>query len=242
MPNYEPLQERAYTYLKNWIINGGMVPKVIYSETRMASEIGISRTPMKDALVRLKQDKFIDIIPSKGFLLHIMTPQDIWSTYQARTAVEGFCAFSLAEKKDTPQGLEVLGQMKRSMEEMARLIDVGAGTSELLPCDLDFHRALAGFPENEELSRLFESLSYRVSVIALDSFGQPGRPQAALAEHWAIYDAIMSGGEEGRMEPYMAVIRHMEESRDICLAHQGKLMDEGLPLRLERGRKGAELG
>ena len=67
MPNYEPLQERAFTYLKKLIASGGLTPGVIYSETRIASEIGISRTPVKDALVRLSQDKYIDIIPSKGF-------------------------------------------------------------------------------------------------------------------------------------------------------------------------------
>ena len=51
---------------------------------------------MQDALVRLSQDRFIDIIPSKGFCLHEMSEEDIWHTYQARTAVEGFCAMQLA--------------------------------------------------------------------------------------------------------------------------------------------------
>ena len=57
MPNYEPLQERAFTYLKKLIASGGLTPGVIYSETRIASEIGISRTPVKDALARLQSSQ-----------------------------------------------------------------------------------------------------------------------------------------------------------------------------------------
>lgn len=221
MPNYEPLQERAFTYLKKLIASGGLTPGVIYSETRIASEIGISRTPVKDALVRLSQDKYIDIIPSKGFRLHSMTPEDIWATYQARTAVEGFCALTLAQERNTARGKAALRRMKQSMEAMEEVGSCCAGCSEFLACDMEFHRVLAEFPRNEELSSLFESLHHRVSLIAQGSLSQPGRLQEALREHWDIYNAIVDSGEGPQIQPYMAVLRHMEASRDIVLAHQG---------------------
>lgn len=87
MPKYTSIQETAYNYVRNKVLTGQLQPNVLYSETKMAAEIHISRTPMKDALVRLSQDRFIDIIPSKGFCLHKMSEEDIWHTYQARTAV-----------------------------------------------------------------------------------------------------------------------------------------------------------
>ena len=72
MSNYTPLQEKAYAYLKKQIIEGKLEPNVVYSETKIAAGIGVSRTPMKDALVRLQQDKYVDILPSRGFCLHVL--------------------------------------------------------------------------------------------------------------------------------------------------------------------------
>ena len=67
------LQDKVYRQLKDKINGGELSHGQIYSETKLASELGVSRTPMKDALRRLSQDRFIDIIPSKGFKLHEMT-------------------------------------------------------------------------------------------------------------------------------------------------------------------------
>ena len=56
MAEYKPLQELAYSHIRNMVLNGQLQPNVMYSETRMAAELNISRTPMKDALVRLSQE------------------------------------------------------------------------------------------------------------------------------------------------------------------------------------------
>ena len=221
MAEFKSLQETAYNYIRNKVLTGQLQPGVLYSETKAAAEINISRTPMKDALVRLSQDQLIDIIPSKGFRLHSMTPEDIWATYQARTAVEGFCALTLAQERNTARGKAALRRMKQSMEAMAEVGSCCDGCSEFLACDMEFHRVLAEFPRNEELSSLFESLHHRVSLIAQGSLSQPGRLQEALREHWDIYNAIVDSGEGPQIQPYMAVLRHMEASRDIVLAHQG---------------------
>ena len=59
MAEYRPLQESAYNYIRDKVLAGQLQPNVLYSETRMAAELNISRTPMKDALVRLSQEKLI---------------------------------------------------------------------------------------------------------------------------------------------------------------------------------------
>ena len=57
MAEYKPLQESAYSHVRDKVLSGQLQPNVLYSETRMAAELNISRTPMKDALVRLSQEK-----------------------------------------------------------------------------------------------------------------------------------------------------------------------------------------
>ena len=64
-----PLQIRAYEHLREMIEENQLEDGVIYSETRLAKEIGVSRTPMRDALQKLEQEGLIEILPSRGFHL-----------------------------------------------------------------------------------------------------------------------------------------------------------------------------
>lgn len=220
MTEYRPLQESAYNHVRDMVLSGQLQPNVLYSETRMAAELKISRTPMKDALVRLSQEKLIDILPSKGFRLHQMSQGDILQTYQARTAVEGFCAMQLARNRQSPAGQATLRTMEDSLTAMVRFLDQGAGEGSLdllLEYDLQFHQALVDFSENDELRHLFNSYHYRLYFFALEAFHQEGRPQNACVEHREILDAIRS--DHVGMRAYLAVMRHMEATRDIMLSH-----------------------
>ena len=104
MSSYMPLQEKAYAYLKKQITGGKLEPNVVYSETKIAAEIGVSRTPMKDALVRLRQGKYVDILPSRGVCLHVLREEDIRSAFQVRMAIEGFCALNTPGRDRPPSG------------------------------------------------------------------------------------------------------------------------------------------
>ena len=61
------LQQQAYDYIKGKILSGEFEPNVLYSETKLSATVGISRTPMREALQCLSQDGYITIVPSKGF-------------------------------------------------------------------------------------------------------------------------------------------------------------------------------
>ena len=67
-----PLNEQAYNYLQKLIMENHFSYQEVYSETKLSKELGISRTPLRDAVHRLAQEGYIDIIPSKGFMLHQM--------------------------------------------------------------------------------------------------------------------------------------------------------------------------
>lgn len=219
MSDYIPLKDKAYSYLKQLIASGELQPGKIYSETKLAAEINISRTPFKEALVRLSQDRYIDILPSKGFQIHVMDKKDIYSTYQMRTAIEGFCALNLARSKTMPRGEEALKRMAESIEQMEKMVAAHAKPEDYLPVDLAFHHAMVWSAENDEMSALFDSLNYRVSIIALDSLAQIGRPCEALAEHKAIYNSIAMSGHDLDIDAYTTVMRHMEHARDITIKH-----------------------
>lgn len=225
MAEYRPLQESAYNYIRDKVLAGQLQPNVLYSETRMAAELNISRTPMKDALVRLSQEKLIDILPSKGFRLHQMSGEDILQTYQARTAVEGFCAMQLARNRRTPAGADAIRRMEGILSAMDQFLQRESGGEDqmaaLLEYDLQFHQALVDFSGNDELRQLFNSYHYRLYFFALEAFQTEGRLQMAREEHQAILKAFLDQDDPVGIQAYLAVMRHMEATRDIMLSGQG---------------------
>ena len=102
------LQMQAYDSIKNGILNGELEPGQLYSETKLSAKIGISRTPMREALQCLSQDGYITIIPSKGFMIRQLNEKDMKDSIQIRCAIEGFCTTVIASQTDTKEGKELL--------------------------------------------------------------------------------------------------------------------------------------
>lgn len=217
MDRYVSLAEQAYEYLRNMIKSGQLKQNEVYSETKLSKEIGVSRTPMRDALMRLSQDKYIDILPSKGFRLHKMTKNDIWNTYQIRTAIEGFCAINLQQQRNTEAGRKTIRELKVDLALMKEAIEDEASYESILSYDLDFHDKMVKFTNNSDMISMFESYKHLLSDIAFKSFEQQGRPLEAYHEHKAIYQMLIAEDDEMARELYQSMMKHMEASRDIAL-------------------------
>ena len=92
MPGYRTLNNIAYEHLRNMIYQSELEFGRVYSETKLAARLNISRTPIRDALNRLAQERYIDILPNRGFVLHSPTQADIIEAYHVRLMIEGYCA------------------------------------------------------------------------------------------------------------------------------------------------------
>ena len=214
MEKYKPLQYKAYEYLKEKILNGSFEYGKFYSESGVAAETGFSRTPIKDALTRLCHDKYIDIIPSKGFCLHIISAEDIRNSYQLRTAIEGFCASALAEKMGSKKAEKILMKMRKNLEDMYVAIQENVSLTEFVSIDMQFHGIMVDFAENTEFNDLAESYNHRQYEYALKTFEEDGRIQSAYEEHKVIYEKIAKGKFT---EAYEALKNHMDKTCDISL-------------------------
>ena len=217
MADYKPLQEIAYEYMRKKITAGELEPGRIYSETKMAKEIGVSRTPFKDALVRLSQDRYIDIIPSRGFCLHVLSEQDILNTYQVRIAVEGFCSLYLHMRRNEPEGRSVLQDLENDIKEMEKAIKKDRPYAEVLSYDLRFHSRIVHYCNNVELTRLFDSYNHQLFDIAMKTFSHSDRPSLALEEHKEIYRSIVSDDISSDAEVYRSVINHLKKTRETVI-------------------------
>ena len=210
MTNYTPLQIKAYDLIKERILDGEYKPDTIYSLTKEAATLGISRTPLKDAMTRLANDRYIDIIPSKGFVLHHLSDTEMYNTYQVRCALESFAAIELAKSKSK----KTLNVMKRHLQQMKKLIDAKGKLDTILQYDLAFHEALISSLDNPEISSLFESNNYTLYQMAAKTYRNENRFLDAHHEHMSIIEAIESGSVSRSFD---AVTQHLDITRDLTI-------------------------
>lgn len=213
MDHKKSLQLQAYEYIKNMVLEGKMQQNEIYSETKIAKELGISRTPVRDAIQYLSQERYIDILPNKGFRLHTMKMQDVIDTKQIRTAIEGYCARQIAKanlQKDTEAVFSILQNCLEKQKQAVQQESIQL----FFDADILFHVTIIKYVNNQELTHLFHSYMYRMRNFALHSLSCSGRMEKAYEEHVKIFENMKCGDA---IQTYESVVWHMESPRDISI-------------------------
>ena len=209
------LHSSVYEHLKGAILAGELCFDMIYSETKIACELSVSRTPVRDAVLRLHQERYVDVLPSKGFVVHKPTSEDLRVAHQTRLAVETFCASALFAQRTTPEAVYSLEAMRASCAGQARLAEHDVGRFWAL--DIDFHRHIVGYVRNATFDTLINSYMHFFTVMPVSSFISDRRKEPTIQEHMAIVDAIEQGTEA---DVRAAVQRHTDESLTMILNSQ----------------------
>ena len=187
------LQDKAYTYLIDKIKNGDLEADRIYSLNQMAKEIGISRTPLRDAVMKLAQERYIDVLPSKGFVLHKMTSEDMVETYQIRNAIESFCLKQLSRNINTERGQQYFNKITGKVDSMKEILSTSRSTEDFGRKDYEFHRSIVQYVGNETMLEMYRSFMYRIFWLNVSSFTREGRMEDTLSEHELMLRLIHDG-------------------------------------------------
>ena len=197
MKGPQMLQDKAYDYLINKIKNGDLEADEIYSLNQMSKEIGISRTPLRDAVMKLAQERYIDVLPSKGFVLHKMTSEDMVETYQIRNAIESFCLKQLSRNIDTERGRQYFDKITGKVEIMREILSTSRSTEDFGRKDYEFHRSIVQYVGNETMLEMYRSFMYRIFWLNVSSFTREGRMEDTLKEHEQMLTLIHEGNTVG---------------------------------------------
>lgn len=211
----KPLQTKAYEYIKECILKNSFDYDTIYSETKMAQDIGVSRTPMRDALHRLAQERYIDIIPSKGFRIHQMTRQDIIETFQIRSAIEGYCTLQITKEYLSDPAQKLFTELEYLLQKQEAVFHTTHNISEFVEYDNEFHIDIVSFMENETFNELFGRYLFQIKRLAMLSLEHPGRMEETLLEHRMMLQTMKSGHIA---DIYFVTMAHMETPKGINLA------------------------
>lgn len=191
LDSYKPLRELVFEALREAIINGDLPPGERLMEVQVAEELGVSRTPVREAIRKLELEGLVAMIPRKGAYVSGLSMKDLIEVFEIRGALEGV-ASSLAAERATEEELE---DLERYLVKTAELIESKdfAGVVEV---DTDFHSLLYKTSRNSRLAQIINNLREQIQRFRQTSLSYPGRMKEALEEHRKIVEAISDRNPE----------------------------------------------
>ena len=216
MKEYQKLDSVAYDYLKEMILSRELKFDRIYSETRLANELSISRTPIRDALNRLSRERYIDILPSRGFQLHKPNSADIHEAYHVRLMIEGYCGRILAQEINKKRAQDALARMEQALERQRTLIDSSdkADLRQFWIEDQLFHHAPLDYMNISAFNTQYDTFLHIFMPQHLKDDFVIGRKHSTIAEHAAIIAGLKNQNPE---ETEAAIRRHMDTSLRLSM-------------------------
>lgn len=183
----DPLYVKVYSLLKGWIIEGRMAPGERLGETNLAVELQVSRTPVRDALRRLEQDRLIVAIPGPAYEVYRPSMQDLADLYSTRALLEGGAA-RLAAQRQAPE----IEEMARILDQMNQAYDEGS-PQVLRDLDARLHELLVQASGNLVIQELHSHLSNRLRHLRAMSGDANTRRTQILSQHAEIVAALRGG-------------------------------------------------
>lgn len=191
-----PARDRAYHDLRYRILTGRLAPGTTLLETELAALLSLSRTPVREATIRLAEERLITIKPRHGITVRPLTLNDVRDILDVLSALEIRAVELVAQRGLTESESDLLYQMLDRMERVTDANDI-AQWSDL---DDDFHSAIATMCGNERLLGTLDEYwgqQYRPRMMIV-----PLRPMPTLSnvEHRRIVDALAAGNVEAARE------------------------------------------
>lgn len=187
-PTTAPAAERVYAHVKRAILEHDYPGGDFITEGEVAAQVGVSRTPVREGLLRLEAEGLLRLYPKRGALVVPVTPREADEVHEARSLVESWAAPRAARA-----GQPLLDQLERHVAAMRRHAAAGQ-TREFAAADRAFHEAVVEAAGNSVLTRLYVSLRERQLCLSSASIAaEPGRAGSALADHEALLEALRSG-------------------------------------------------
>lgn len=168
--------DSVYGSIRRWILIGRLKQGERLIETNLAEELGVSRTPVREAIRRLVQEGFLELKPNNGTRVRRVSPSEIISTYQVREVLESFSAREAAFHA-TNRDVQRLEKLVERMKRLDPIRDSLAHVEQ----DLAFHAAVANISRNRVLIDLQDSLHGR--ILQVQSVIRKLDPTDAASKH-----------------------------------------------------------
>jgi DNA-binding GntR family transcriptional regulator len=182
------LNELAYREIKELITSGHLLVDQIYTAGQFTTQLNVSRTPIREALLQLAKEGFLTVIDGQGFKLRVSHEQEIRDFFETRSLIESHVVGRLAGTLGA-EDFARLDELVQRMRGLAR----GGDAAGFLRCDRDFHVALCERHGNALLTAVMQNIHDRIPRYGEVAVARAGRFEAVISEHEAIIAALRAG-------------------------------------------------
>lgn len=189
--NIPSLREQVYSYLRNSLMNGVLKPGAMINIDRLGKDLGISKTPLKEAFIRLEAEGFVSIIPRRGIVVNQLTARDIKNIYEIVGALEANTLLLIFDHLTEGH----IKQMKMSNLEQEQALSAGE-FSRYYQLNIDFHNIFMDLSVNDMLPKLTLPLKQRLYDFPRRQYWEQWE-QVNLEEHRRFIDCLTNNDPEG---------------------------------------------
>ncbi len=205
-PRTSTYYDWVYSVLKRTVLNEQLAPGTHLDETKIASDLGISRTPVREALRLLAAEGLVVLVPHRGAYVARLSARDAQELYEVREALEGIGA-RLAALWVDPVVLAAVEYTLELYSEAVRRAD----WSHIMHLDTQFHDTIARASRNRRLMSAVRMYREQLRLLRRKSVTIPGRPSRSLQEMQAILSALRARDPDAAERAMRAHIRSVRD-------------------------------
>ncbi len=209
MNEYLPLRDVVFNTLRQAILKGELKPGERLMEIQLAKRLGVSRTPVREAIRKLELEGLVLMIPRKGAEVAEITVKDLEDVLQVRTALEELAVKDACDNITDSQ----LQELKRANEEFGRALE----GDNLIACgkaDMEFHEIIYDATNNRRLIQILNNLREQMYRYRMEYLKDRNMYPALLKEHEAIREALNAHDRE---RAGMAIRTHIENQKESII-------------------------
>jgi len=195
LDEYKPLRDVVFETLKEAILTGKLEPKERLMEIKLANQLGVSRTPVREAIRKLELEGLVIMEPRKGAYVSDISFKDIIDTLEVREALETF-AVKLAIEKNTVEKISEIEILNKNFKEAYKDKDI----EKMVEFDTKIHSEILRLSNNKKLISFMEELNEIMQRFRLIFFNETYNPKRIDEEHQAVMKALKNKDVEGAQE------------------------------------------
>lgn len=211
MNEYLPLRDVVFNTLRQAILTGELKPGERLMEIHLADRLGVSRTPIREAIRKLELEGLVVMIPRKGAQVARITEKNLKDVLEVRRALDMLAVRLACSRMDD----EYKKQLREACDEFARVVK-NNNTKDITEADVRFHDIINKATGNDRLIQLVNNLAEQMYRYRLEYIKDAAYHNRLVTEHEEIYSAIMDGDEERAAK---AVVLHIDNQEETIIKH-----------------------
>ncbi|MDO4966678.1 MAG: GntR family transcriptional regulator [Lachnospiraceae bacterium] len=207
--DFLPLRDVVFNTLRQGILRGELKPGERLMEIHLADQLGVSRTPIREAIRMLELEGLVIMMPRKGAMVASISKEDLKDVLEVRKALDRL-AVSLACERITPDGLASLKVAATNFKDVTKTLD----STKIAEADVAFHDEIHKASGNKRLSVMVSNLAERIYRYRFEYIKESYDCVQLIEEHDEIVKCIEKGDKEGAVA---AIDRHIDNQESSII-------------------------